>query len=120
MSCNQARCSDGWMKTAINSQASGHGLRGMSRGFFLSLDGLDGTGKSTQCRLLAHWLREQGNAVTECADPGGTAVGDGIRTLLPDHRQEMVLPCEALLFMASRAQLTDEVILLAIKCVRDV
>src|SRR5437763_16159310 len=82
----------------------------MSRGSFLSLDGLDGTGKSTQCRLLARWLREQGHAVTECADPGGTAVGDVIRTLLLDHRQDMVLPCEAFLFMASRAQLSAEVI----------
>src|SRR5205809_1756215 len=82
----------------------------MPRPLFISLDGLDGTGKSTQCRLLASWLREQGHAVTECADPGGTAVGDIIRTLLLDHRQDMVLPCEAFLFLASRAQLTAEII----------
>jgi dTMP kinase len=77
---------------------------------FISLDGLDGTGKSTQCRLLAGWLRARDHAVTECIDPGGTAVGDVIRHLLLDHRREMSLPCEALLFMASRAQLTAEVI----------
>jgi dTMP kinase len=82
----------------------------MMRGLFLSLDGLDGTGKSTQCRLLADWLRARGREVTLCADPGGTAVGDVIRALLLEHRGEMSLACEALLFMASRAQLTAEVI----------
>src|SRR5207247_102986 len=82
----------------------------MTRGPFISLDGLDGTGKSTQCRLLASWLRDRGYAVTECADPGGTSVGDLIRDLLLDRRREMSLPCEALLFMASRAQLTTQVI----------
>jgi dTMP kinase len=82
----------------------------MPRAPFLSLDGLDGTGKSTQCRLLADWLRRLGHHVTECADPGGTAVGDLLRNVLLDRRQEMSLTCEMLLFMASRAQLVAEVI----------
>jgi dTMP kinase len=82
----------------------------MARGLFISLDGLDGTGKSTQCRLLADWLRDRGYAVTECTDPGGTPLGDAIRGLLLDRRPEMTLSCEALLFMASRAQLTADVI----------
>ena len=82
----------------------------MSHGPFISLDGLDGAGKSTQCRLLARWLRERGYHVTECADPGGTAVGNVIRDLLLHRRHEMALSCEALLFMASRAQLTAEII----------
>ena len=82
----------------------------MPRPLFISLDGLDGTGKSTQCRLLAEWLRKQGQEVVECADPGGTPVGDTIRDLLLGRRHDMSLPCEALLFMASRAQLTAEVI----------
>ncbi len=82
----------------------------MMRAPFISLDGLDGTGKSTQCRLLADWLRGKGYQVVECADPGGTAIGDVLRDLLLDRRREMALPCEALLFMASRAQLTAEVI----------
>jgi dTMP kinase len=82
----------------------------VARGIFISLDGLDGTGKSTQCRLLADWLRGRGHAVTECADPGGTATGDAIRVLLLDRRRDMTLACEALLFMASRAQLTADVI----------
>jgi dTMP kinase len=82
----------------------------MANAPFISLDGLDGTGKSTQCRLLADWLCGRGYAVTACADPGSTVVGDVLRSLLLDHRRDMALPCEALLFMASRAQLTAEVI----------
>lgn len=82
----------------------------MPRGPFISLDGIDGTGKSTQCRLLADWLRARGIEVTECVDPGGTPVGKIIRELLLDRRHDMVPACEALLFMASRAQLIAEVI----------
>jgi dTMP kinase len=79
-------------------------------GLFLSLDGIDGTGKSTQCRLLAEWLREQGHCVTECTDPGGTPVGQVIRDLLLGHRHSLTPACEALLFMASRAQLVSDII----------
>jgi dTMP kinase len=77
---------------------------------FFSLDGIDGAGKSTQCRLLADWLRSQGHKLIECVDPGGTEIGAILRTLLLGHRGDMNLACEALLFMASRAQLTAEVI----------
>lgn len=77
---------------------------------FISLDGLDGTGKSTQCRLLAEWLRAGGHAVTTCIDPGGTALGGQLRGIVLNHRPDMVRMCEALLFMASRAQLLAEVI----------
>jgi dTMP kinase len=82
----------------------------MTRGLFLSLDGLDGTGKSTQCRLLADWLRGRGHEVVQCADPGGTAVGAALRDILLHHRGELAPACEAFLFMASRAQLVAEVI----------
>jgi dTMP kinase len=78
--------------------------------FFLSLDGLDGSGKSTQCRLLAEWLRGRGLEVTACAEPGGTALGDHLRGLLLGHAYEMTPPAEAFLFMASRAQLVADVI----------
>jgi dTMP kinase len=77
---------------------------------FISLDGLDGTGKSTQCRLLADWLRTSGHAVTTCIDPGGTSLGGQLRTLVLHHRPDIDCMCEALLFMASRAQLIAEVI----------
>src|SRR6516164_894439 len=82
----------------------------MAKPLFISLDGLDGAGKSTQCRLLAEWLEGRGLKVTRCSDPGGTEVGDVLRTLLLDQRRHMTLACEAFLFMASRAQLTAEVI----------
>jgi dTMP kinase len=82
----------------------------VAAGLFLSLDGIDGTGKSTQCRLLADWLRQRGREVTLCADPGGTNVGESIRQLLLHRQGRLEMTCEALLFMASRAQLTAEVI----------
>jgi dTMP kinase len=82
----------------------------MARGFFVSLDGIDGTGKSTQCRLLADRLRRDRFDVVQCADPGGTAVGTALRDILLNHCGDMSPACEALLFMASRAQLVAEVI----------
>jgi len=82
----------------------------MSHPAFISLDGLDGAGKSTQCRLLADWLRAKGHAVTTCIDPGGTPLGAQLRSLVLHHRSEIDRMCEALLFMASRAQLLAEVI----------
>ncbi|HEV3203187.1 MAG TPA: dTMP kinase [Gemmataceae bacterium] len=82
----------------------------MAQACFISVDGIDGTGKSTQCRLLADWLRRQGFSVTECADPGSTAIGDLIRPILLDRGRHMTPACEAFLFMASRAQLTAEII----------
>jgi dTMP kinase len=87
----------------------------MNRGLFLSLDGLDGAGKSTQCRLLADWLRGKGLQVATCSDPGGTDIGGQLREILLDRRRNMTLACEAFLFMASRAQLTAEVILPALE-----
>lgn len=92
----------------------------MHRSLFISLDGLDGSGKSTQCRLLADWLRGRGYAVTECVDPGATAIGLVIRDLLLGHRHDMTLSCEMFLFMASRAQLTAEVIRPALEAGRAV
>jgi dTMP kinase len=82
----------------------------MAQGLFFSLDGLDGCGKSTQCRLLADYLRGQGLRVTTCVDPGGTALGILLREILLHNKIDMASACEALLFMASRAQLAHEII----------
>jgi dTMP kinase len=79
-------------------------------GLFLSLDGIDGTGKSTQCRLLVDWLRGQGLMAVSCTDPGGTPLGQELRQILLSGRYHPVVECTALLFMASRAQLVAEVI----------
>lgn len=78
---------------------------------FISLDGVDGSGKSTQIQLLCDWLRQAGRDVVAVRDPGGTALGEALRDLLL-HRQEIPLctPAEMLLYMASRAQLVDEII----------
>jgi dTMP kinase len=82
----------------------------MGSALFISLDGPDGAGKSTQMRLLADWLRGRGLDVVECTDPGGTELGRHLRQLLLGYTGAMDLRCEALLFMASRAQLVTEVI----------
>jgi dTMP kinase len=83
----------------------------MPQAVFLSLDGLDGTGKSTQCRLLVDWLVGQQVPVTACVDPGGTAIGQELRRIvLFGKEHQIAVMTEAMLFMASRAQLVDEVI----------
>lgn len=78
---------------------------------FYSLDGVDGSGKSTQAWLLAEWLREQRHEVVICRDPGSTPLGDEIRKLLLD-RDDMGISrrSEMLLYMAARAQLVEQVI----------
>jgi dTMP kinase len=81
-----------------------------SRGVFLSLEGVDGAGKTTQCRLLVDWLRDEGWPVTACREPGGTPVGDQIRAVLLDRAGVMNELTELFLFMASRAALVDQVI----------
>lgn len=80
------------------------------RGVFLSLDGIDGCGKSTQGQRLGQWLEAQGHTVVSCRDPGGTALGDQLRGILLEQKQSLSPPAEALLFMASRAQLVAEIV----------
>lgn len=77
---------------------------------FISLDGIDGTGKSTQCRLLVDWLKANGIPALGCADPGGTALGDRLRAILLEQDAEISPRAEALLFMASRAELVSRII----------
>ena len=81
------------------------------KGRFVVLDGPDGGGKSTQAALLADWLRAQGLEVVTCRDPGGTALGDRLRSLLLDRDSvPLSMRSEMLLYQASRAQLVDEII----------
>src|SRR5215471_9404874 len=87
----------------------------MSSGLFLSLDGIDGAGKTTQASMLADWLRAQGHTLTLCRDPGGTKAGDRIRQILLDRNTGHLSPLtETFLYMASRSQLVEEVIRLAL------
>ena len=83
----------------------------MTEPLFLSFDGLDGSGKSTQCQRLVDRLRSLGVTVTHAIDPGGTALGAKLREILLFGKQyDISLRTEALLFMASRAELVEQVI----------
>lgn len=78
---------------------------------FISLDGVDGSGKSTQHGMLCEWLRQQGVEVVACRDPGTTAAGNAVRDLILQQDQVPIAKrTEMLLYMASRAQLVAEVI----------
>jgi dTMP kinase len=81
------------------------------RGKFITFEGLDGTGKSTQMRKLAAVLRAAGYKVLETREPGGTATGEKIRRVLLDSATEGLSPlAEMALMFASRAQHIAEVI----------
>jgi dTMP kinase len=80
-------------------------------GRFITFEGIDGCGKTTQLRLLAQRLREQGRAVVETVEPGGTEIGRQIRKILLDPAHSAIQHrTELLLYFASRAQNVDEVI----------
>ena len=84
-------------------------------GTFIVLDGTEGSGKSTQVKLLTDRLTAAGLDVVLIRDPGTTRIGEQVRAILlnPDH-QEMGMRCEMLLYMAARAQMVTETIIPAI------
>jgi dTMP kinase len=83
----------------------------MPRGFFITLEGLDGSGKTTQIKRLAAWLKNRGHATTVTRQPGGTETGDRIREVLLDARLGRLAPmAEMALMFADRAQAIAEVI----------
>ena len=83
----------------------------MPRGFFLTLEGLDGSGKSTQIRLLARTLQRQGHDVVLTRQPGGTELGDQIRAVLLNSATQNVAPmAEMALMFADRAQSIHQII----------
>lgn len=88
-------------------------------GVFLSMEGMDGAGKSTQLRLLADWITSLGRQVVLCRDPGGTPIGESIRQLLLAEESSMTVRTELLLYLSSRSELVDQVIRPALeeKCV---
>ena len=80
-------------------------------GRLITLEGIDGTGKTTQISSLASAIRKQDISVLELREPGGTAIGEAIRRILLDNRNTgMCSESEMLLFAAARAQLVREVI----------
>lgn len=80
----------------------------MGSGRFIVLDGPDGSGKSTQAALLVERLKQGGFQSEHLRDPGRTDLGEQIRVLLLDPLREISPRAEALLFLASRAQLVEE------------
>ena len=83
----------------------------MAPGLFLTFEGIDGSGKTTQIRLLSNRLRAEGHDVLETVEPGGTAIGQQIRRVLLDARNHEITPqVELLLYFASRAQNVEQII----------
>ena len=81
-------------------------------GTFITFEGPDGSGKSTQMRMLADRLRAMGREVVETQEPGGTEIGLKIRSILLDSANQKLCPiAEMLLYFAARAQNFDERIL---------
>ena len=80
-------------------------------GLFVALEGPDGSGKTTQAARLVAWLASTGRDVVACREPGGTALGERLRSILLDRSDVVIgMRAEMLLFMSSRAQLVEEVI----------
>jgi dTMP kinase len=83
----------------------------MPRGLFITLEGLDGSGKTTQINRLAAWLKKRGHDTIVTRQPGGTATGDRIRALVLDSRSSHLAPMtEMALMFADRAQAIAEII----------
>jgi len=78
---------------------------------FITLEGPDGSGKTTQAHLLAHWLQEEGHPVVLVREPGGTTIGERIREVLHDPAHTGMSPwTEVFLYCAARAQVVAEII----------
>ncbi len=75
----------------------------MVAGLFITLEGIDGSGKTTQARLLAEWLRDQGYQVRATREPGGSEPGERIRQLLLSPHQQLAPEAELFLYLADRA-----------------
>ena len=83
----------------------------MGNGLFITFEGIDGCGKSTQCELLKNYLEGLGKEFIFVREPGGTVIGERIREILLDKKNtQMNARTELLLFEAARAQITEEVI----------
>ncbi|MGI5832733.1 MAG: dTMP kinase [Thermoguttaceae bacterium] len=92
------------------------GEASMDSGFFLSIDGGDGAGKSFQAERLRDALLEKGFSVLLCRDPGSTRLGEAVREILLNTRTMPIsVRSEMLLFMAARAEMVHEAIIPALE-----
>ena len=83
----------------------------MSRGLFITFEGIEGSGKSTQIQYACDFLKQQKKKVLFLREPGGVKISEKIRKILLDvASREMGQECETLLYMAARAQLVQEVL----------
>ena len=86
------------------------------KGKFITFEGSEGCGKSTQSKLLCDYLRSKGRSVVYLREPGGVKISEKIRDILLDHKNSGMSPeCEMLLYMAARAQLVNDIIKPALK-----
>ena len=85
-----------------------------NNGKFITLEGIDGAGKSTQLIWLSEFLRARGHKVLVTREPGGTPLGEQLRELLLDNQQTMHAETEVLLMFAARREHLDKVILPAL------
>jgi dTMP kinase len=83
---------------------------GSRRGIFLTLEGGEGSGKTTQQKLIVAYLRERGHEVLEAREPGGTEAGELVRDILLHRVDSLNSRAELALYLASRAQLVEEVV----------
>jgi dTMP kinase len=104
-------CSPAWWETPRDEQALCYHAGVSPRGKFITIEGLDGCGKSTQLNRLAEALRRAGSDVVVTREPGGTAIGEQVRAVLLDSATSGLSPwAELALMFASRAQQIDELI----------
>jgi len=80
------------------------------RGLFITFEGPEGAGKTTQIGLLAAWLEARGRECVTTREPGGTAIGEELRRILKHHQGPLADATEVLLFAAARAQHVHELI----------
>ncbi|MER3416514.1 MAG: dTMP kinase [Gemmataceae bacterium] len=92
----------------------------MPSAWFIAIDGVDGAGKTTQCQLLAEWLTARGYPTVQCRDPGTTVVGEQIRQWVLHPPSPLSVRTEMLLYMASRSQLVEEIVVPALRSGRSV
>lgn len=82
----------------------------MGKGLFITFEGADGCGKTTQMKLLAEYLQKQGHDVVLTREPGGKGLGEKVREILLNYDGEVSDRCESFLFLADRAQNIDIIV----------
>ena len=87
----------------------------MQKGLFITFEGADGCGKSTQMKLLKEYLLSKGYEIVETREPGGKGLGERIRDILLNYDGEVSNRCESFLFLADRAQNIDVIVKPAIQ-----